>query len=181
MTEVTVSLFFPSMLLVSLPASVHLAAATTFSIHLQSQKSLSVNHWARYEDKLPKLYEFTVCHWDRMSYFSTGFNTIWSYCNTKTVNSSLWCIQMEYALLFSTANRDAILRAWLGKYEFGGKIQPFQHRIWSHICWSYSGYTGINSLYFNGKLLARSKLRLRSENLIVDDHNDVLDAELYHR
>ena len=167
-----------SIFLLSLPSYVHLVSDMAFSISLQSQKSLSINHWAKYEDPVTKLPEFTVCHWDKMSYFSTVINTIWSYCYTKTANSSLWCIQMDYALLFSTGNRDVLLTAWLENHILSGKIVPFPHRKWNHICWSYSSYTGNNNLYFNGKLLASQNLGFRSEKPIVDDYNDIYDAAL---
>ena len=117
-----------SIFLLSLPSYVHLVSDRAFSISLQSQKSLSINHWAKYEDRVTKLPDFTVCHWDKMSYFSTVINTIWSYCYTKTANSSLWCIQMDYALLFSTGNRDVLLTAWLENHILSGKIVPFPHR-----------------------------------------------------
>ena len=153
----------------------HASASPTFSISLQSERLLSLEGFARYEGNIPRLEEFTVCHWDKIQYFSPAYNNIWNYCYTKTSNSSLFCIQVGYALLPETANRHTIISAWFGTTGvIEAKVVPFQHRSWNHICWSYSRLTKENSLYFNGKLLVRKKY---AEMPIIEGKDDVYASE----
>ena len=153
---------------------IHVSKTTTFSISLQSNKKLSLEDWARYDGNIPRLEEFTACHWDKLSYFSTHVSTIWNYCYTKTNNSSLWCIQIEYAPLIETAYRHMLLVAYFGSDQISAKIIPFQHRAWNYICWTYSTVTKENELFFNGKLLVRKKY---SQLPVVEGNGNVYASE----
>ena len=148
----------------------------TFSISLQSNEILTTDEWALYNDRIPKLTEFTICHWDKIRYFSRDINTLWTYCYIKSKSSSLYCIQMEYSLILSTANRHARLTVFHGDIMLSGEIIPFNHRSWNHICWGYSSITGSNRLYFNGELLTSSKLNSDRRFPIVEGTEDVFDA-----
>ena len=145
----------------------------TFSISLQSKDKLSLDTWAIYKGDIPSLKEFTVCHWNKVSYFSSAIDTIWNYCYTKTKDSKLWCLTMNYILLDSYANRHVLLEAWVSNYVIRKEIIPFSHRKWNHVCWSYSTITRKNVLYFNGKEILRIDKPRKEEMEIVEGNDDL--------
>ena len=150
----------------------------TYSISLQSKEKLSLDTWAKYKGKIPELKEFTVCHWNIVSYFSSAIDTLWNHCYTKTKDSPLWCITMDYILLPSHGNRHVLLQAWTDTIVIEKEIIPFPHRKWNHICWSYSSVTRNNILYFNGEEIINLSTSKEEKKEIVEGSDKVYDSAL---
>lgn len=152
---------------------------STYAISFQSDCAttdcLTTEEWAEYIDKIPRMEQFTVCHWDKLQYFSADINSIWSYCFIKTYNSSPYCVQLHYSLILSTANRHIKLNAALNFNLISENIVPFPHRTWNHVCWSYSSINGKNKLYFNGRLINTVVLQ-ENNRPVVEGHNDTVDS-----
>ena len=161
---------------VSLLFTVNSSHSKTFSISLQSKNNLSLDTWANYKGDIPSLKEFTVCHWNKVSYFSSAIDTIWNYCYTRTKDSTLWCLTMNYILLDSYANRHVLLEAWISNNVIRKEIIPFPHRKWNHICWTYSTITRNNVLYFNGKEIMHITTPRKEKMEFVEGYNVIYEG-----
>ena len=64
----------------------YIHASSSFAISLQTSGEISINEWAKYKGVMPHLQEFTVCHWDKLEYFSDDVSSLWSYCIQNNVN-----------------------------------------------------------------------------------------------
>ena len=153
--------------------------AATFAITFQSTSTtklpMTTDEWALYKHKLPAFKEFTICHWDKLRYFNSEINSVWSYGYVKQ-NGEFYDFSLDYSLIFPTANRHCTLTAWIGNGVTYAKIVPFSHRKWNHICWSYSSVTGNSSLYHNGNLLESQTSSLNESAAIVAGHKYAVDS-----
>ena len=150
----------------------------TFTISMQqSGKAVTTDEWAMYNDKIHQITkEFTICHWDKLQYFTDNINTLWSYCYVHDENSTLFCLEMDYSLIPSKANRHTILNAWIGKSVMSGEIVPFNHRKWNHACWTYSTASGYSRIYYNGEILVSIQM-IPDENVtVLEGFKDATDA-----
>ena len=170
------NMFFASVFLVVI--IIIYPSSATFSITFQNKEDLSLDTWARYSRNISKAKEFSVCQWNKVSYFSSVLNTIWNYCYVKKEDSTLWCLYMAYILIPSSANRHVFLEAWIGRHYIKKEIIPFQHRKWNHICWIYSSLTRDNILYLNGEILVSIKYPANMKLPIVESHTDVFASAL---
>ena len=60
---------------------VHLIAGEkSFVVSFQSSGKWAKDEWIEYKDPIPSFNEFTACHWEKINYFSSQINTVWSYC-----------------------------------------------------------------------------------------------------
>ena len=77
-------------------------AAKTFAVSFQGDGSWSTDHWIRYNEIIENVEkELTVCHWEKLRYFSAAVNSVWAYCYIESeLNDDLQCWQ-----LYSEANR----------------------------------------------------------------------------
>ena len=116
----------------------------------------SSKEWVEYKGEIPRLEEFTSCHWDKIRHFSPDIMTVWSYCTAERKNTAkIKCTQLFYSGNQTTTNQQVILSGFLNEGDgyFSGNIEAYRHRSWNHICWSYSSKTGINKLYYNGQVV----------------------------
>ena len=132
------------------------SATSTFVVSFQSSEGWSTDEWVEYDVKIPRLKEFTSCHWERLRYFSSDIMTVWTYCIADKINhANIKCTQLYYSGDLTTVNQQVILSGWLhGGYGlFNVGIESYRHRSWSHVCWSYSSITGRNRFYYNGLVI----------------------------
>ena len=81
-------------------------AVAYFEVIFQESGKWSPRQIAEYKGHIPSIPEFTACHWEKMQYFATRSNTIWSYCKVYSTNDKiLTCIQLYSYGLESTAYR----------------------------------------------------------------------------
>ena len=109
------------------------SATSTFVISFQSSGGWSADEWVEYSGKIPRLEEFTSCHWEKLRYFSPDFMTVWSYCVADTNNkANMKCTQLYYSGNSTTTNQQVILGAWLdgGYGDFHVNIESYRHRTW---------------------------------------------------
>ena len=135
----------------------------SFVASFQSSGQWSENEWIEYKDKIPVLFELTACHWEKIEYFSTQINTVWTYCMYITkMDTKMRCMEVYYKIL-PDHGFEIDFTAWLDGWtdetlyiEF--KRIPYQHRTWNHFCWTYSSKTGENNLYHNGQWVGEVNL-----------------------
>ena len=155
----------------------------SFSISFQSSRKISINEWAEFKGDMPHLKEITLCHWNRLDYFSDDVSSIWSYCTQQTSNSTIMCIQMEYKAILSRANRHMKLILWIYNDAISVDIVPFPHRQWTHICWTYSSVTNLHKIYINGKIKVQQILSTGVKTIVwkasdsVQNHAFVIGQE----
>ena len=126
------------------------ASLETFVVSFQEDGSWSTDQWMRYKEKIKALnQEFTICHWEKLRYFSTDISSIYSYCyNKNPSDSSLKCWQFYYETDYDSAGRKINL---IGNVKV--KALPYKHRQWNHFCVVYSSSKKLINLYHNGNLM----------------------------
>ena len=81
------------------------AAGKGFKVSFQYDGSWSSDEWVEYRGNIPKLKEFTVCHWERLHYISTSDTQAWSYCIILSEhNAPFKCIGVYSTGVRSSAN-----------------------------------------------------------------------------
>ena len=146
---------------------------SSFEISFQESGDWSTNEWGKYMNEIPRLEEFTACHWQRMRFFASDIIPIWSYCMVlDNSTKKLECTQIYLQNNPGTANRRIILHGWIigGGGTLNTTIDNFEHRTWGHICWIYSTAKGFAKVYYNGVLIATSNI---TKNTIIPGTNDV--------
>lgn len=136
------------------------ADGKSFIAHFQKSGKWSSRESLEFKGSfLTTVREFTACHWEKLSYFSSYCNTIWTYCEiTNNSNGRLRCIEAATEADNSTGGRDVLFGLWIDGWtatpiHVNFKVSPYLHRTWNHFCWTYSSITGINELYHNGILV----------------------------
>ena len=111
------------------------ASLETFVVSFQEDGAWSTDQWMRHKEKIKALnQEFTICHWEKLRYFSTDISSIYSYCyNKRPSDSSLKCWQFYYETDYDSAGRKINL---IGNVKV--KALPYKHRQWNHFCVVYS-------------------------------------------
>ena len=155
-----------------------LTATPSFYLSFRRSGTPSKVEWAAFLDPMPDLKEFSICHWDKPSYFNDQMNTIWTYCIRTMQMEKIDCFGVDKRLLPSTANRQMEIAAYfdtrtsteegkpkIGWHEIKADTSPYQHRKWQHYCWLYSSITGENYLYWNGALIANETIPFRDRTL----------------
>ena len=140
------------------------ASDKSFKVSFQYDGTWSRNEWVEYKGTIPRLEEFTVCHWERLHYFSSSQTVAWSYCSILSKRDDpLKCIGLYFTGIRKSANRRINFGVWIAGWT-KATINPYteaktyQHRTWNHFCWTYSGIRGINKLYSNGQMIGNLSL-----------------------
>ena len=148
----------------------------SFQRDLKVPDSASNEVWIEYKNKIHPAKEITVCHWIKIRYFNFKYSAcLWSYCIQKSNKDKMKCLRLCINGVLNTANREVILLAQIpsnkGTKYTSAIIKESVHRIWSHICWSFSAITGESSFYHDGGLI-------KMENVNVEGlDNAIMDAE----
>ena len=90
------------------------SATSTFVVSLQNSGGWSTNEWVEYGGKIPRLEQFTSCHWEKLRYFSSDIMTVWSYCIADKENAvSIKCTSLYYSGNGTSTDQQVILSGWL--------------------------------------------------------------------
>ena len=106
-------------------------------------------------------------------------NKIWSYCSSGTHHEGrLSCVQLGYRNIPTSANRDVVFRAefsgWTHEYTvIDFLVKNFRVGAWNHFCWSYSGTTGSNKLYYNGRMVVDLQVDEGLTPLTIEGNDDL--------
>ena len=124
----------------------------TFMISFQTAGKDTTDEWAEYKGKMQSLKEFTICNWFNLKFFQYDTNCLWSYCFLTIPNTEIECFDIEISLTMPSGNRDIKVEAWMARKQNNTitavDIVHYQHRIWNHICWTYSSNLGSSSIYY---------------------------------
>ena len=149
---------------ISLPRSE--AIGKSFKVSFQYDGIWSSNEWVQYKEEIPPLKEFTVCHWERLRYFSSSDTTVWTYCSILSkYDAPFKCIGVYSTGIRQSANRKINIGAWLEGWTTPAisalaEAKQYRHRTWNHFCWTYSSIKSINKLYYNGLLIGNFSIIL---------------------
>lgn len=131
----------------------------SFKVDFQSSGIWSKDDTLIFKGKIPRLNEFTSCHWELDKYFASELTNIWSYCFSEVkADGNMKCIHFYHQGDRRVASRGVIFGAYFyGWTEIGIdvkiEVRSFRHRAWNHFCWTYSSLTGKSSLFYNGYLV----------------------------
>ena len=111
--------------------------ASSFKVSFQLSDSWSNKEWMRYTGQIHQLSDFTVCHWEKLRYFSSGGATSWGYCFISP-EKTFHCLGVYSTGIRSSANRKLRIRIWLEGWTStaisdGLEINDYRHRTWKHI------------------------------------------------
>ena len=81
----------------------------------------STSEWAELKGELPHLSEFTVCHWEKLRFFSAQDSCPWAYCY-KIVNEPTdhHCTQLWYNRDLESGGRYVQAGGGFGDNSYGG-------------------------------------------------------------
>ena len=130
-------------------------AMDTFIVSFQSDRSWSTDQWMRYNETIVDIEkEFTICHWERLRYFSTSVNGIWAYCYIKyDSDNELQCWQLYSEANFASAGRNINFIVTSSSSSAIAEDVSYNHREWNHFCFTYSYINKAVKMYLNGKLI----------------------------
>ena len=87
-----------------------------------TEGAYSTEHWAQFKGNLPHLKAFTVCHWERLRFFSVRETPIWSFCyKNQDVFADHHCTQFWYYRDSGSGGRYVIASGGFGDNSYGGK------------------------------------------------------------
>ena len=151
---------------------------------------LHVNyHFLKYTEPIPRFSNFTACHWMYIKYFSKDLMPIWSYCMLQKGDvDDLECLQLSFIPTRSSLNRNLKTEGFLPWSRAPGSfhrpieidIQPFKHRTWNHICWTYSSATGCHEIYYNGARMNPVCTGIQGARSAIEGSSDVANLSLIH-
>ena len=83
----------------------------------------STEEWAEFKGTIPHLDEFTVCHWEKLMFFSVRDSCPWAFCYKNTKNhADHHCTQFWYNRDAASGGRYVKAAAGFGDNSYGGKI-----------------------------------------------------------
>ena len=163
-------LLITAFIFVTLLSTIH---SKSFKVNFQSTEKWSNREMMKYRKDIPELTDFTVCHWEFIRYFSSSENTVWNYCSLleKQGNETFHCIGLYSTGIRDYANQKLKIGVWLEGWSKPAisdaiDVLNYRHRTWNHICWSYSGVSSINLLFFNGDLVGEFETRLPDRSMV---------------
>ena len=157
----------------------------SFQTSLEFSSAPVKNVWLEFLHEIPPSKEFTICHWINIKFFNNGHAAcLWSYCTVKKQHDSMKCLQLCLYEMQDTANRDLQLKAWIPSRKEGLKdlgmvttLYSYQHRTWTHLCWTLSTITGSSKFYRNGVPLLSSKtINATDIDLAMKSSSEMYDA-----
>ena len=150
----------------------------SFKVDFQSSGVWSKDNTLAFKGKIPRLKEFTSCHWELDTYFSSELTNIWSYCFSEVMaHGNMKCIHFYHRGDRRVASRGVIFVGYFYGWTKIGmdvrmEVPSFTHRAWNHFCWTYSSLTGKSSLFYNGVLVAAISLPTDTEYPTISGTDD---------
>ena len=135
-------------------------ASNSFVASFQSEGKWSTDDWMRYNEKVENVdNELTICHWEKIRYFSAAVNSVWAYCfiiSEDISEEDLRCWQLYSEANRASAGRSVNLIVTTSSSSIVAENIPYKHREWNHFCFTYSSIQKFGKFYANGKLLKAS-------------------------
>ena len=87
-----------------------------------SNGKYSTEEWAEFKGKIPHLSAFTVCHWERLAFFSVRDTCQWAACYKLTdAEADHHCTQFWYNRDVDSGGRYIKAAGGFGDNSYGGK------------------------------------------------------------
>ena len=143
------------------------------------------NVWIEYDRDIPMAKEFTVCHWIKINFYNIDLAAcLWSYCTIGEEGQQMECLQVCMKGHTHTAFRDLEIQGEIKLRNFDDvmflpqKLNNYQHRTWTHLCWSFSSNTGESKYYHNGEIVSIDILDVAINDLPLKPSQEMHDAAL---
>ena len=86
-------------------------------------KGYSTEEWAVFNGKIPHLGAFTVCHWEKLRFFSERETYPWAFCyKNEDVFEDHHCTQFWYERHADSGGRYIVAHGGFGDNSDGGKF-----------------------------------------------------------
>ena len=163
-------------------------ARSSFVVSFQSKGQLSIDQWMKYKKNITNIQkEFTACHWEKLRYFSSDSNIVWSYCYlTGSSDTQLKCWGFYHAVNLQSAGRNVDLTSYSEDWSLTAKNVKYKHRKWNHICVMYSSTMSFWKLYYNGEAIESmtgenlpdfsSKNSIHKSTFIIGQEPDIFEG-----
>ena len=151
------------------------AAFETFVVSFQADGGWSTDQWLRYKNEIKNLdKEVTICHWEKIRYFSEAVNGVWAYCYTKSQRQKdIQCWQLYTATNRASSGRTMDVIVTTSSSSMVAEDVPYKHREWNHFCFTYSSITQIGCIYANG---IRLKAEWQGEFNVIESGESVMQT-----
>ena len=112
--------------------------------------------WAEAKADMPTLTELTLCHWERLSYFSHQISSAWSYCVKISealggINCFQYDIQIDQKEHQGGKNINFHVEFQNSSEDVYVRMANYKERQWNHFCWRVDS-NGSNVLFLNGDI-----------------------------
>ena len=109
-------------LTIFLPKPVFLIATKILKFQENRDGNYTTSEWAQFKGSIPHLNNFTICHWEKLMFFSVRDSCPWAYCYKygETFDDH-HCTQMWYNRDLDSGGRYITLAGGFGDGTFRGK------------------------------------------------------------
>ena len=156
-----------------------------FQTDIVGSQSAKSDVWIEFNKNITSANEFTVCHWIKIRFYNTDSAAcLWSYCTIQNLGQGMECLQVCMNADIQTANRDLFLSGNIKLKRYSDiksmirMLDHYQHRTWTHLCWSFSSNTGIRKYYQNGKIFSVDTVDVAIDDLALKSSYEMSDSAL---
>ena len=111
----------------------------SFKSDSTNSERFNTEKWGRYVGEINGAMNFTACHWEKLQFFASEYNPVWSYCTEKVSSRSsdgkgddIRCIQLYTTSDTATWGNKVNLMGWLENIEVKTTMKHYHHRQWNH-------------------------------------------------
>ena len=158
---------------------------TSFQPEIEGSFSAATDAWIMFPKPIPLVKEFTICHWINIKFFNTDIAAcLWSYCTIEKIGDKMKCLQVCLYGISNTANRNLRIEGQIYLQGHSGlsfpsrSLNSYQHRTWTHLCWSFSAISGFSKFHHNGKLLGIDRYNVTDIDVAMKASNRVYESAL---
>ena len=153
----------------------------SFQPDIDGPSSATNDAWIEFTNKIMASNDFTICHWIKIRFYNFKYAAcLWSYCTIKTSSDKMKCLRICLDADKKSANRNLKLLAHIpsksGTMYSSALLQPFQHRTWVHLCWTFSATNGESKFYKNGNLIISEVVDMTDIKNVLFDPDKVHDS-----
>ena len=143
----------------------------SFQTDIEDNTFATTDVWAEFSTPIPRIKEFTVCHWIKMKFYNIkAAACLWSYCTVQTDEDEMECLQVCLGSIDGTLGRKVFIAGYipLETYSTVSKVlTSYRHRTWTHLCWSFSAVTGKSEFFHDGVSLGKDYLNVSDNDLAI--------------
>ena len=99
-------------------------SGSTKMLKFQSESGgkYSTEEWAQFKGIIPHLTSFTVCHWEKLRFFSVRDTSLWAFCyKNEDVFTDHHCTQLWYNRDPGSGGRYVTASGGFGDNSYGGE------------------------------------------------------------